>query len=96
MGKKLMGLGLMTEIDRTALAMYCQSWARWVEAEQEIQENGVIVYTPKGHPIQNPYLAVANRAMTDIRRLLAEFGMTPASRSKVHVEKDADDGFFDY
>jgi hypothetical protein len=32
---------------------------------------------------QNPYLAVANRAMTQMRDFLTEFGMTPSSQSRI-------------
>jgi len=33
--------------------------------------------------IPNPYLTIANRAMDDMRRFAVEFGMTPASRTRV-------------
>jgi P27 family predicted phage terminase small subunit len=36
-----------------------------------------------GAVYQNPYLAVANRAMKQMRDFLTEFGMTPSSRSRV-------------
>lgn len=32
---------------------------------------------------QNPWLAVANRAWEQLRKVEAEFGMTPSSRSRV-------------
>jgi len=47
---------------------------------------GVMVKSPTGFPMQSPYLAVANRAMEQIRALLAEFGMSPSSRTRVHAE----------
>lgn len=97
MGKKLLELGLMTEIDRTALALYCQAWERWVEAEAEVKKLGAIVKSPNGFPIQNPYLAVANRAMVDLRKMLTEFGMTPSSRSRVQVDQaEKEDDFFGF
>ena len=36
-----------------------------------------------GVPMQNPALSIANKAMQEMTKLLAEFGMTPSSRSKV-------------
>jgi P27 family predicted phage terminase small subunit len=97
MARKLYDLGLLTEIDRTALALYCQAWARWVEAEEEVRKLGAIVKSPSGYPIQNPYLAVANRAMRDLRAMLTEFGMTPSSRSRVSVEQaEEGDDFFGF
>lgn len=43
----------------------------------------VIKSKTTGAIYQNPYLAVANRAMKQMRDFLTEFGMTPSSRSRV-------------
>ena len=82
-GRKLFDAGLVTEIDRAALAAYCQAWARWVEAEEQLRKYGVVVKSPNGFPMQSPFLAVANKAMDQMTRLLVEFGMSPSSRSRV-------------
>ena len=84
--KKLHKLGLLTEIDRPQLALYCQAWGRWIEAEDALKEHGTIVKAPNtGWPIQSPYLAVANKAMEQMQRALSEFGMSPASRARVQA-----------
>lgn len=88
MSKTLFGLGLLTEIDRAALAAYCQAYGRWVEAERNVQKYGTVMISPdKGWPIQSPYLAIANKALEQMHKYLVEFGMTPSSRSRIHVEK---------
>ena len=90
MGGELARMGVVTVVDRAALAAYCMAWARWVEAEGQVAKLGTIVKTANGNLIQNPYLAVANRALEQMTRLAAEFGMTPSSRSRVQVaEKDS-------
>lgn len=86
----LVALGMMTQIDRSGLAAYCQAYARWVEAEESLAKRGTIVKTKAGNVIQNPYLAVANKAMDNMRKFLIEFGMTPASRSRVVAGRKAD------
>lgn len=83
MGRKLLALGLLTEIDRSALAIYCQAWARWIEAEGQLKRYGPIVQAPSGALMQSPYLSIVNRAMEVMLKVLAEFGMTPSSRSRV-------------
>ena len=85
--KVLHRLGLLTEIDGPALSLYCDAWARWVEAKKKVGENGMCVVTTNGNPIQNPYLAIANKAATQMMKMQAEFGMTPSSRSGVVTEK---------
>ena len=86
--KRLLTLGLLTHIDRAVLAMYCQAWARWVEAEEKVAEmpGKDIVKTKGGNIIQNPYLAIANRAQDHLLKCAAEFGMTPSSRTRAVAE----------
>lgn len=86
MGRKLVEYGLMTEIDGAALALHCQAWARWIDAERNLVRYGVMVKSPSGFPMQSPYLAVANKAIEQMRRLLSKFGMSPASRTRISVE----------
>jgi P27 family predicted phage terminase small subunit len=83
-------LGLLTEIDETALATYCQAWARWREAERNIQKFGMVIKGKGGFPIISPFVAVANRAMSQMKGLLVEFGMTPSARSRVIASGDRD------
>ncbi len=83
---ELLSLGLLTSIDRAALAAYCQAWGRWVEAEEALKKHGVVVRSPNGFPIQSPYLAIANKARDQMRSMLTEFGMSPSSRSRVVAE----------
>ena len=82
---KLLALGLISDIDKGTIAAYCQSYSRWVDAEMNIQRFGSVVKTPKGYPVQSPYLAIANRAIADMRKCAIEFGMTPAARSRISV-----------
>ena len=84
-GRKLLACGLLTEIDGAALALYCQAWARWIEAEGNLVRYGTVIKAPSGYPIASPYLSIANTAMAQMTRLLVEFGMTPSSRSRVAV-----------
>ena len=80
---------LITDIDTAALALYCASYGRWQDAEAKIQEiknkggDGLMVKAPSGYPIQNPYLAIANRAMEDCYKYLQQFGLSPAARTRV-------------
>jgi P27 family predicted phage terminase small subunit len=81
---ELRTLGLLSRIDRAARAAYCQAWTRWGKAEEMFRSTGPVIKSKTtGAIYQNPYLAVANRAMKQMRDFLTEFGMTPASRSWV-------------
>jgi P27 family predicted phage terminase small subunit len=84
LSRQLYDLGLLTQIDRAALAMYCQAYGRWVFAEQKLRdEQRLLLRSPTDAPIQNPWLSIANKAMRQCHSLLAEFGMTPSARARV-------------
>jgi phage terminase small subunit len=40
MARKVSQLGLLTEIDRAALALYCRSWEIWNDAIEQVRESG--------------------------------------------------------
>ena len=84
---ELADAGILTRIDRDALGLYCEAYARWVHANQQIQQFGPLVKAPSGYPMQSPFLAIANKAFDQMRAMLTEFGMTPSSRTKVRVER---------
>ncbi|HEY0009885.1 MAG TPA: phage terminase small subunit P27 family [Tepidisphaeraceae bacterium] len=84
--KELHTLGIISKLDRAALAAYAQAWGRWCEAEEQLRNHGPIVRSPSGFPIQNPYLAVANKAMEQIMKISSEFGLTPSSRSRIDAK----------
>ena len=99
---ELFKVGLLSGVDRAALAAYCQAYARWVQAERAIAEmakrdqltGGLMIKTTNGNAIQNPLVGTANKAAADMVRFAAEFGMTPSARSRIAAappsEEDAD------
>ena len=86
--KQLSDAKILTELDKTALVLYCEAWARWREATDAVAERGMLVKSPSGYPIQNPYLSIANKAFEQMQKMLVEFGMTPSSRSRIQVQED--------
>ncbi len=83
----LVGMGVITIVDRAVLAAYCQAYGRWVEAERKLQETPVLFKTPSGYVQQSPWLNIANRQMELMGRYMAEIGLTPASRSRIATIK---------
>ena len=41
-------LGIITDLDRSALAAYCQAYGRWVEAERKLKETPLLIKLPSG------------------------------------------------
>jgi P27 family predicted phage terminase small subunit len=88
---QMVALGIMTALDRAALGAYCQAYGRWVAAERALARMagkdaltaGLMIRTTSGNVIQNPLVGSANKAMADMVRYAAEFGLTPSARSRV-------------
>lgn len=76
-------MGILTVVDRAALAAYCQAYGRWVEAEEKLKETPTMLKTPSGYVQQSPWLSVSNKQLELMGRYMAELGITPASRSRV-------------
>ena len=76
-------IGLLTQVDRSTMAAYCQCYGRWVEAEQKLKETPLLYQTQTGYVQQSPWLSVANKQLELMGRYMTEFGLTPASRSRV-------------
>jgi P27 family predicted phage terminase small subunit len=92
---ELYQLGLLTRIDRAALASYCLNYGRWEDAEKRLaklarkstDKMAYLYRTTNGNLILNPLLTVSKQAMELMHKFLVEFGMTPASRSRIVIEK---------
>ena len=49
LARYLHDLGIISELDRSALAAYCQAYGRWVEAERKLKETPALLRTPAGY-----------------------------------------------
>lgn len=84
---ELTSKGVLSSFDRGPLAVYCNAYAQYFEAMQEVQKYGAMIKSPNGYLVQSPYLAVANRHADTMVRIASEFGFTPASRSRIFTFK---------
>jgi P27 family predicted phage terminase small subunit len=85
--------GVLRNVDRTALIAYVTCYAIFMEASEGLLVGGkLVVEDAKGDESANPRTAIMFSALKELHHWLAEFGMTPASRSFVKVERPADEG----
>jgi phage terminase small subunit len=54
-----------------------------------------MVKSPSGYPIQSPYVSIANRHAELMMRISAESGFTPASRSRIAMQRPDEPSLFD-
>jgi len=77
---KLEEYGLLTEVDATALAAYCQAYARWREAEEFMSRHNTVFKTTSGYIQQVPQVVIAQKYMALMSTYLSKFGLSPADR----------------
>ena len=83
-------LGLLTIVDGAALAHYCQAHGRAVECERFLRKHaktGFMCETPNGFLQPLPQVAMAQKYAALAKSYLIEFGLTPASRARLSIEK---------
>lgn len=76
-----------------------QAQARMDEAEAKGLPyqggDGITVPTPNGHMTYSPHWVIANKAMEQVHKYLASFGLDPASRGRVNPSKVRQRDMFD-
>lgn len=92
----LLKLGVLTIVDGKALAAYCDAYAYWEQARKDMDSHGLVVEEPilnkEGDEIgtklkANPAVSIYATMGKLMKSFLVEFGLTPASRSKLKIEK---------
>lgn len=96
--RQLEKVSLVTELDRAALALYCQAYGEYEAIELRIQElmgtvdietlravgvEALIDTTPSGYRQIGALLQARDRAADRLLRAAREFGLTPAARLRV-------------
>lgn len=89
--------GLATSVDQIALARYCTILARWLRAKALLEEKGDFfnVTAADGRLLgtrEAPWSQTFRRLGAQLLQLEREFGLTPAARTRIHVERDRRDG----
>jgi P27 family predicted phage terminase small subunit len=90
-GPHLVRLRLLTAVDLTCFAAYCQSYAMWRTAtetfaqmsERDATTHGLLVKRQDGNAARNPLVLIASNAAADMVRYAGEFGLTPVARSRI-------------
>lgn len=95
LASELEKVGLLTQIDGSIFAAYCQSWSLFVAAQKAINEYQktenklTVTYTNTlgaSNEVPLPEIAIAEKALKQLKAFCTEFGLTPASRTRIDVK----------
>lgn len=85
---ELHNLGVLTVLDETTLSAYCQCYARWREAEEQLDGGTVDVFRDANtgevkHTQPKPQISISKGMQSLMRQWASEFGLTPVARSRL-------------
>ena len=84
----LIEAGLLTGADIPTFVMMCQLFARWKRASIQLMENGMVYTNANGEPKNRPEELIARKAEELYDKFCKHFGLSPATRVDISVEKD--------
>jgi len=86
----LIAMGVLTDVDLAAFAEMCQNYAYYLITDKKILDLGdrgvyAMQTTTTGYVQQHPLLSLRRQYYDQWRKGLADFGLTPATRSRMIV-----------
>ena len=83
---ELLALGILQRVGFKLFVAYCTQVSIYFDAVERLHESGTVIVSKSDEPKINPYVKVLNDSLALMIRLACEFGITPASSSKVSVK----------
>lgn len=97
-------VGLLTLVDRGALAVYCEAWSTFQAASADVNKNGLTIEVERQRfsrngdllstdtiLVRNPAIQTAKDSTGIIKAFATEFGLTPFSRSRLTAPEPDED-----
>ncbi len=82
-------LKLLAKSDKAIMTLYCETWAEYVRVRKDVEEYGFVMISPKtGSPFVNPLANVEASLKKQLLQYLSELGLSPTSRTRLHVAPD--------
>jgi P27 family predicted phage terminase small subunit len=82
-------MGVLTEVDGIALANLCVDCSILQQAQESLSKTGLLSKSGRSGLIhQSPLLNIISVTTDRVTRALREFGLTPASRSRIQTNAD--------
>lgn len=80
---ELEAMGVLTRADGSALMGYCLAVADVRAAQEVLDSEGTTYTTASGYVAQRPEVSMKRQALAQMKAFLTEFGLTPASRTRI-------------
>lgn len=84
---RLEALGILNDVDRAALELYCSAFSRWRKYEAMCREHNAEITLSKDGKWQmvSAYATAPNQALSDVQKILSMFGFTPSAGANMSL-----------
>jgi P27 family predicted phage terminase small subunit len=90
-------MGILTVADASVMELYCVTYSQWRCLSNVVKNGNCSTVDDKGRVSTSPEANQVHKYSATLLRLMAELGLTPSSRSRIHAEpRVEDDPFTDF
>ena len=77
---------IINDLDLGMLGAYCESRARFIEAQKHYNPDEMITWTDRG-PVENPYMKIMDKEGQLIAKYGEQLALTPVGRARIGIAK---------
>ena len=81
-------MGVLQKEQTDALELLVRAKVRYLRLAARVREMGEVLADAKGDLYRNPHAIAMEKAEVEFRRLLLEFGLTPAAATRVRADAE--------
>lgn len=84
-GERLVAAKLICEVDLGQFRILCETWAAYIEAQNECRVHGEYQETPNGYHQLSPWAVARERHANRYQRVADKFFLSPRARKAVEI-----------
>ncbi len=81
-------MGVLQKEQTDALELLVRAKVRYLRLAAKVREMGEVLADAKGDICRNPHAIAMEKSEVEFRRLLLEFGLTPAAATRVRADTE--------
>jgi P27 family predicted phage terminase small subunit len=85
--RELRHMRTLARCDADALRAYCEAVVQHRRASRTLAQSELLLKGLHGGPVRNPAIAIQRDAANLVRQFAQEFGLTPASRTRIRADE---------
>lgn len=86
---------IINELDRDALAVYCSTFAKFIELDDRLEETGMTQKTTTGYEAETGTFTAWNKLLKPIMAYAKQLGLTPPARVAMRLGDPGQTDIFD-